>query len=324
MITIKGPNPFAWNPESFQVSVKKINSSVFTSFLNANASKQPGILIITGELGVGKTIYLRNFRHEAEKAGVFCTYVKMEKGEDEIDLVDKMFQEEKNLDDAIDHLSSYSNEGIMFIDGVDRIKKTDQVARKLVNKVSSYWGKKKFSIVMSSVRPLKIPNDEAKTINLTAFNENDMQEMVRNTLKDKEIKMGRECLRSILNDSSGNPRVVLLICWHIYEKIRDNEKIITKSHYLNYLPYIMTMLSNEWFGEIYHETSKSERQILKILAKNIDGIHVSQIAKKLKKPLGPTSTLTMRLVNSGQVIRVERGEYKIFSALYGRYVLQRS
>ena len=113
------------------------------------------------------------------------------------------------------------------------------------------------------------------------------------------------------------------ICHDIYGRLRENEKIISKGHYLAYLPQIMGSLSREWFGKMYQETPRAEREILHVMAKE-DSMHVSDIAKKLGKPLGPITALTRRLLDRGQIVKLDRGKYKIFCRLYARYVAQRS
>jgi predicted transcriptional regulator len=110
----------------------------------------------------------------------------------------------------------------------------------------------------------------------------------------------------------------------MYEKLGDKEKVITKGHYLNYLPQAMELLANEWFGRVYNEIPNAERDVLKVLAREFEGMKISEIAKKLRKPLGPVSALVRRLVDGGQVVKVERGHYRIFCMLYGKYVLQRN
>jgi predicted transcriptional regulator len=86
----------------------------------------------------------------------------------------------------------------------------------------------------------------------------------------------------------------------------------------------MSALSREWFGRLYQETPSAERGILSALARSEEGMHVSDIAKNLGKPLGPVTALTKRLLDSGQIVKIDRGRYMVFSKLYARYVVQRS
>ncbi|MFH1520434.1 MAG: AAA family ATPase [Candidatus Micrarchaeota archaeon] len=314
---MKGPNPFAWNPESSEVFGRKTEITIFKSFANATASKQSGVLVIFGGTGIGKTTLLRNFKQIAEKFGLDCIYIKAEKSETECDLVGKTFANEKNFENAIRKIKTGT---IIMIDGIEKLAGSEKLADKLTRLVNSYWNKKPISIVLSSTR--EITREGNRIIELRRFDEHDIREMIDNAMKKGLPKMGDECIHSILNDSGGNPKLARMICWYIYEKLKENEKLITKGHYLSYLPYIMTMLSNEWFGRLYQETPKAEREVLRKLAE--EEMLVSEIAKELKKPMGPVATLTKRLLDRGQIIRIERGRYRIFAKLYGKYILQRN
>jgi hypothetical protein len=135
--------------------------------------------------------------------------------------------------------------------------------------------------------------------------------------------MGEECLNTMMADTQGNPRLLKTVCRLVYERLRDNERVISKGHYLAYLPFIMSMLAREWFGRMYQEIPPGERAILHALAAEEGGAHVSDVAKSLKRPLGPTTALMKRLLDRGQVVRLDRGKYRVFARLYAKYVEQR-
>jgi hypothetical protein len=171
--------------------------------------------------------------------------------------------------------------------------------------------------------PLGTQSELLRRMELGPFGEHEAREVVEKALKKGPPKMGEECLLSVLADTGGNPRLFKAVCFIIYDRLRDNEKIISKGHYLAYLPQIMGSLSRDWFGAMYQETPASERAVLKALASGDEGMHVSDIAKRLRKPLGPITALVGRLRGRGQVVRIDRGRYRVFSKLYGRYVAQR-
>lgn len=125
-------------------------------------------------------------------------------------------------------------------------------------------------------------------------------------------------------DTGGNPRLLKAVCRHVYDRLKDSEKIINKGHYLAYLPYIMSMLSGEWFGRMYQKTPEAERRILAVMARNGEGMHVSDVARTLGRPLGPTTALVGRLLDRGQITRLDRCKYRVFAGLYARYVMQRA
>jgi mRNA-degrading endonuclease RelE of RelBE toxin-antitoxin system len=334
-VDMKGPNPFVMYEEnSTNLCGRKEEGRIFNSFMNATSSKQSGAMMVFGGPGVGKTTMLRHFTHLAEREGLLVLFVKVEKGENMAAVVDKIYHESgmqikgASLDTFGDLAKSIKLDKkhfgtIFLIDDIDKMKKAKEAILAVNNVVKSLWKKKPVSFVMSSTKEFVISSELFKTIVLKPFEEHDGRELVEKALKKGPPKMGDECFHSIMNDTLGNPRLFKTVCHHIYERLKDNEKIISKGHYLAYLPYIMSMLSREWFGRMYQETPAAEKEILLILAKR-DSAHVSDIARELDKPLGPITALIKRLLDRGQIVKLDRGKYRIFSKIYGKYVIQRS
>ena len=335
---MKGPNPFVpWEEGLGSIYGRKEETRIFNSFANAASSKQGAGMLIIGGPGLGKTFLMNHFRHRAEKNGLLAPYVKVEKGEDAKAVVGKIHHElsllpgfkggpaPKTFKGLIEKTERFGKFGtVFFIDDVDHMKKVDEAVSKIVRTLKSGWGKKKAGFVLSSTREFRITYELMGIMRLKPFDEHDARELVEKALKKGPPKMGEECLHSIMAGSNGNPRLFKTICRHIYDRLRDNEKVMTKGHYLAYLPHIMSMLSREWFGGMYQETPEAERQILRVLAKSDEGMHVSDIAKKLGKPMGPVTALTRRLLDRGQIVRLDRGKYRIFAKLYAKYIVQRS
>lgn len=329
---MKPPNPFVmWEERPKNVYGRREELAAFISFMSAISAKQSSVMIITGSPGMGKTLLLRHFRAEADKSGLLATYIKVEKGETLEAAIQKIYQEltfpdqeeietQKTLGKCISLLERKSRKkyfgSIVFIDDIDRMKRSDDAISEINNAVG---GKEaKLGFILSSTKPFR------NSIALRPFDEHEAKELIDKTLKATQIKMGEEGLHTILMDTQGNPRLLKSTCWYLYEMLKENEKIISRGHYLAHLPSIMSMLSRELFGSMYQETPEAERQILLTLAKDAGGAYVSEIAKQLKKPLGPITTLTGRLLERGQIVKIERGKYRIFSILYARYVIQRA
>ncbi len=322
---MKGPNPFnIYEIDPDNIVGRKEEIRVFNSFIKAAAGNQPGMLLVRGVPGIGKSTMLRYFSHLARKEGLVAPYIKIEKGETMEALVDKLFQETRAIPKLElgsaprtlpELLSMLNNEkyfgSILFIDDIDRMKKSSEAIEEIKNAGV-------VSFVLSSTRDVKI---DRKMV-LMPFEEHEARELVEKAL-GKSPRMGEECFNSIMNDSDGNPRIFKTVCHHIYDRLRDNEKIISKGHYLAYLPHIMNMLGREWFGWMYQNTPKSEKEILEVIAKN-DEMHVSEIARELSKSMGPVTALVKRLLERGQIVKVDRGRYRIFAKLYGKYVISRS
>ncbi len=268
---------------------------------------------------------------------MLAPYVQVEGGEGLPEVLDKLCQEmsteggKKASADSVEKLllaveKAQSGTGfgaVIFIDDLDSVKKADEAISAIISAAKASWGKRSVSFVVSSTRELKLGPYMATVMTLKPFNEQEAREFVEKALGKGPPKMGEECLASILQDSGGNPRLLKGVSKHIYDRLKDTEKVMTKGHYLGYMPYIMSMLSREWFGGMYQETPAAEKAILKAMASADDGMHVSDIARKIGKPLGPVTALTKRLLDSGQIIRMDRGKYKVFARLYAKYVMQR-
>jgi hypothetical protein len=361
---MKGPNPFApWNSDPESMCGRKDETKAFTSFAGATAAKQGGVMLVRGGPGSGKSALLRLFAAEAEKAGLLAPLVRAERGEGLDSVADKVSQElfpagaagpsgaggpgpwtrggggraapaaagaqaaahgvERMALDA-ERAAKKSFGCVILIDDFDSMRKPKAMLAKLLKASEAAWGRRAVSFAVGATKPLDSPSELLRKMELGPFGEHEAREVVEKALKKGPPKMGEECLLSVLADSGGNPRLFKAVCYIIYDKLRDNEKVISKGHYLAYLPQIMGSLSREWFGAIYQETPESERAVLKTLSLGDEGMHVSDIAKKLRKPLGPVTALVGRLMDRGQIVRLGRGKYRVFSKLYGRYVGQRS
>ncbi len=338
---MKGPNPFAVledNPEA--AAGRKYETGVFANFINAASSKQPRVLMVSGGPGSGKTFLMRYFRHDAEKKGMLTAYVRAEKGENAASSIGRLYQETMLLQgargaahpqtfgalvQALGRAGEKHFGTIIFIDDADSLRNREGAVAAMIKLTAAMQGRKAVSFALSSTMELRAEAgpEVVTALRLKPFDEHEAKEFIDNGL-GKGPKMGEECLHSIMADTGGNPGLVKAVCRHIYDRLKDNEKVITKGHYLAYLPYIMSMLSGEWFGRAYQETPGAERAILAAMAKNSEGMHVSDIARTLGRPLGPTTALMKRLLDSGQVVRLDRGKYRIFAGLYARYVAQRS
>ena len=337
---MKGPNPFVlWDENSQSISGRKEEARIFNAFVNATSSKQPGAMLVSGGPGVGKTTMLKHFGHLARKDGVLAPYVRIEKGESMAMVLDKLYHEAhswpgitlksksapESFEGLLENVESDSKHFgvIFFLDDIDKMKKAPETVAAIGEAVRKIWDKGNISFVLSSTKDFKA-HPSMKKVEIKALEEHEARDLVEKALKKGPPKMGEECFNSIMNDTSGNPLLFKTVCHYIYERLRDNEKIISKGHYLAYLPYILSMLSREWFGRMYQETPAAEREILLIISKNEKGVHVSDIAKELEKPLGPVTALVKRLLDRGQIAKIDRGKYRVFARLYGKYVIQRS
>jgi hypothetical protein len=332
---MKGVNPFVpQGDDSGEIIGMKEELRILDGFLDQVGSGQSAMLLIHGIPGSGRSAFLRHLKKEAEKKGLFTVYTRIEDGEDIRDLAGRIFGEMSGPLARGKRPSDFSGliplicppEGkksfgnLLILDDIDALKKAEDSIH-LIERAARASGKR-IGIVMSSSK--QIQHKDLPVLELKPIQIQEAHEFVSRVLKDSHVKMGEECINAILLDSGGNPKLFRNVCRLVYDRLKENEKVISKAHYLAYLPAIMSLLSIEWFGRAYQETPRAERDILSAMAKNEDGMHVSDISRKVGRPMGQVTALIGRLLDSGQIVRIERGKYKIFSRLYARYVMQRS
>ncbi|MEW6748976.1 MAG: AAA family ATPase [Candidatus Micrarchaeota archaeon] len=332
---MKGPNPFSlWEDDPGGISGRRDEMRSITAFVESAASGQAGVLLVTGIPGSGKSSMLRYLKSQAERAGLLSPYVNAEKGEGESAVADKLHQElaagapgtgrtPSSFESLVQGIGA-GKATVLIIDNIDRMKRADDAVSAIVGLARAGWGKRKIAFAISSTRVFKEREGPVGSIVLGPLEEHEAREMIDKALKSGQVKMGDECFNSLMADTEGNPKLLKRICHDIYTRLRDNEKVISKGHYLAYLPQILGSLSREWFGKMYQETPNAEREILQAIAKEEGGIHVSDVARSIGKPLGPVTALTRRLLERGQITRMDRGKYRVFSRLYAKYVAQRS
>lgn len=326
-------NPFAL-PEAKFIG-RKEELDIFERIVESTSAKQPELTVIRGGIGVGKTTLMNEFEKVAAKKGMLTVHVKAERREKIEDVVDKLYYEllhekmragltQNNLRSFVKTLEERMVEGIfgavVFVDCVDNMPKPEEAiaeANKIIN--PKMW-RRRVTFVFTTKRKIPLP-EEVKELLIKPFNEKEAHDFVNTSLRGK--KMGDECFNSIFEDTNGNPRLIRGVCKYVYERLREDDRIITKGHYLAALPYIMSRLSREWFGGMYQETPKAERTVLIAIA-HTGKTRITKVSATLGKPPGPTNTLARRLLERGELVQIERGEYAVFSKLYGRYVIQRS
>jgi len=335
VIKMRGSNPFIPSvDENDEIIGKKEELRILDGFINMVGSGNPSMLLIRGVPGSGRSAFLRHLKREAEKAGVFTIYARAEKGEDLSEISKRIYGEmtgvaagQKKKPSGFAELlpSLVPQEGkrafgtLLIIDDIDALRKPEESILSMER--AAHASQNKVGIAMSTIRTIK--RKDLAILELKPLGEGEAKEFVNKSLKDSHVRMGDECISTILSDTGGNPKLFRNVCKLIYDRLRENEKIISKGHYLAYLPAIMAVLSIEWFARAYQETPASERAILAAMAKDEEGIHVSDISRRVGRPMGQVTALMGRLLDSGQIVRLERGKYRIFSKLYARYVLQR-
>jgi len=333
---MKMPNPFLRPETEEEIIGMKEEVRALDGFINRISAGQAPILMVHGVPGSGRSALLKHMRTVAERQGISIVFIHVEHGENIEELARRIFNEaiapvlpykKKTSDftELLDTLPSAARKGsfgnLLILDDIDSLRKSEESLKMLL--VSMAGSSHRVALVMSSTRAFRI--NELPTLELLPIDETQAKDFVAKALKDSHMRMGDECISTILADTGGNPRLFRDVCMLVYDSMKEHELVISQAHYLSYLPSIMAVLSMEWFGALFQKTPKRERAILSVMAQGDEnGMHVSDISRKVGRPMGETTALMGRLLDSGQVVRIDRGTYRIFAGLYAKYVMQRS
>ncbi len=346
---MKEPNPFVPWDES-RIMGRKEHFKAFEDFLGFVNSGNSGMFVLRGVPGSGKSSTIRKFRGDSLHRGFFSPSIRAERNEKMDRIVKGLFQElESELMEKVDSgsmplgradaFSKQKNVGtlrmlinnlwktlghsfsgvIFFIDDFDNVRKNEEMLRHISNVASE---RRSVGFVITTTKKLRHLPENIQELELGPVEEYEFRDYISKSLK-KEPKMGEECIKAVYNDSGGNPKLLKQVCWILYDSIKEGERVITRAHYSANMRKIMSFLARDWLGKMYASASQQEKTILKILARAKKPLAVKETAKQLNKNMGPVATLLLRLEAKGQIVKVERGKYRVFSGLYAKYVRER-
>ncbi len=346
---MKAPNPFAPWDESTIIG-RKEQFKAFEDYLERVTSGDSRILLLRGTPGSGKGMIMRHFQTEALKRKLFAPYIKASRNEKMDRITKELFQElESEIMDKVD--SGLMPEGranafirqsrtgtlrmlinnlwrtlgrtfpgiLFFIDDFDNVRKNEEMLRHVSNIAAE---KRNIGFVFSTTGKFRHLPENVQEMDLGPLEEYEFRDYLAKVLK-KEPRMGDECTKSVYKDSGGNPKLIKQVCWILYDKLKEEEKIISKAHYSTNMRNMMSFLSRDWFGKLYASASAQEKIVLKILARANKPLSVKETARQLNKPMGPVATLLLRLEAKGHIVKIKRGNYQIFSGLYAKFIKER-
>lgn len=295
-------NPFyVWGEKVENLVGFKDELKFIGPFLSNIEGENSGLLLINGPPGSGRSLFLERLWIDAQSRGFNVIFNQFYSNSDTFDL---------------SSIKSAKKPLLVVIDDFDLSKNADKLLREI--SLTDHPG---VGFVLSSLNSFSAPN--SKSFTLEHLSSVEAHDLVSKSLKPTSIKMGEECITTLLEESSGNPKIFKLLCWFLFEKLKPSEKIITKGHYLAYSQAILSFLSREFFGKLFATVSKKESLILRCFASS-DILSVNEISNSSKVPLREVTSMILRLQKKGFLIKVERGKYKIFARLFAKYVFSNS
>ncbi len=343
-------NPFTPGINQFG---RKNEEARFEELLGRVRAGTAEALAITSVRGMGKTYLLEKFAGIARRSNTLTISTRAQKGEGVGDILKKIANElQRSLEEinetsampigalrlaifsgkgnahvqyekAYSVLKNYFEAIAILIDNAEKLKpgtinELARIVEKLAQENMPYF------LVFSYSGGLKITGEKIREIRVPPLRDTEMKKAIEGALKPHGLRMGDECLAAIMADSQGHPLVFLITCWILFDRMRENEKIISKGHYVRNRDAIIDKLGQELFDELYDKASASERNIVVALAQMGEVMRVRDIATYIKSPINTVTTLIARLTEDGVVEREGRGKYKLFNPLFGGYVLKRA
>lgn len=287
---MRGSNPFIIGLETEHLVGRKEEIERFTSYIEAGSRQS---IAVIGSRGIGKSTLIKKFRHIAEKNRYRSTSIYVSRKQDANELLRKI----NNAD--VD---------VIFVEDADKNKKLV----KLLEKTTKF-------IILSSISEKCILKEKYAMMRIRPLSETEIKEFIEEKLKGKDVKASGGFLEMIKEETEGHPFVLMMVLWNIFDKLKDNEKVITRGNYLANLQSSLEIVGHNFFDEMYNDLSETEKSVLGAIVRSGNG-EPKEISGICKKPLNTVTTILLRLVESGNVVKISRGKYRIFNKLYGRYV----
>lgn len=156
---------------------------------------------------------------------------------------------------------------------------------------------------------------------LENFTEEEGKIFIRKKLDFVGISIKDNLLKMVYEKSEGHPFVLSAYMATAYSKLNPSEKELKKEHFeAADIEFVKRVLSH-FFSRFYDQAGKSSKIILTEIAKNSGKLTLSELSEKLNKDNNELSPYLAKLTQDGAIIRIDRGEYKLFHKLLGEYIL---
>ncbi len=156
---------------------------------------------------------------------------------------------------------------------------------------------------------------------LENFTKNETIAFVKKKLSSVKISISEEAFGKIYQVTEGHPFVLSAYMSAAYSKLKTGEKEITTNHLdATDVEFVKSVLSH-FFSRFYDQSGKMSKKVLLEIAKKEGRITLSQLSEIMNKEGNEISPYLAKLVQDGALIRIDRGEYKLFHHLLGQYII---
>ncbi|MBI4210048.1 MAG: ATP-binding protein [Candidatus Diapherotrites archaeon] len=156
---------------------------------------------------------------------------------------------------------------------------------------------------------------------LENFTSIESKAFIRKKLEPVKISISDEVMNKVHGVTEGHPFVLSAYMATAYSKLKQSEKEIRAEHFeAADIDFVKRVLSH-FFARFLDQAGKTSKLILTEIAKNGGQITLAELSTKLNKEGNELSPYLAKLTQDGAIIRINRGEYKLFHKLLVDYIL---
>ena len=156
---------------------------------------------------------------------------------------------------------------------------------------------------------------------LDNFTKNESEVFIKKKLDKIGFLISDEIINKVYNLTEGHPFVLSAYMATAYSKLKSDENTLKNEHFdAADIEFVKRVLS-PFFSRFYDQAGKSSRKILVEVARKNGETTLSELSEIMKKEYSELSPYLAKLVQDGALIRVDRGKYKLFHKLLGKYIL---
>lgn len=160
---------------------------------------------------------------------------------------------------------------------------------------------------------------------LENFDMDEAKAFINKKLKNAGISIKDETIQRAYSVTEGHPFVLTSYLNSAYSRIQMGDKDLKDAHFEAADLEFVTRTLAPFFARFYDQAGNVSKQILsKMAADDKCESSLSHLSEALKKEYNELSPHLAKLVQDGAIIRIERGKYKLFHHLLGKYIKERN
>ena len=156
---------------------------------------------------------------------------------------------------------------------------------------------------------------------LENFTKDESKSFIKRKLDTIRFSIGDNVLDKVYEVTEGHPFVLSAYMAAAYSKMKAGEKELKKEHFeAADIDFVKRVLSH-FFSRFYDQGGKISKKILIEMAKKNGVMTLAELSVLLDKGYNELSPYLAKLIQDGAILRIERGRYKLFHKLLGKYIL---